>query len=214
MVHNPDELPDNLSYGNILAQLQETRNQLGECEKMASLGQLTAGIVHEIKNPLNFITNFSGLSIDLVSELKEAILKLENPVSTTESQCLNEILDDLDTNMKKIAEHGKRADSIIRGMLLYAHGKSGERFPTDINTMLSEYIHLGYHGMRASDNTFNIKMESAYDPAIGLINVVPQDIARVFLNLINNACYSTQQKKKTSPAGYIPVLSTGTKDFG
>jgi signal transduction histidine kinase len=216
MIHLPDESNENLPPEKILSQLQETRKQLEECEKMASLGQLTAGIVHEIKNPLNFITNFSDLSRNLVSELKEAIHKLDHLIDTGESQYLKEILTDLETNVQKISEHGKRADSIIRGMLLYAHGKSGERLPTDINTMLSEYVNLGYHGMRASDNTFNIKIENEYDPSIGMINVVPQDIARVFLNLINNACYSTHQKKKmkTYSGDYDPVLFTGTKNLG
>lgn len=214
MIHDPDESTNNLPPEKILVQLQETRKQLEECEKMASLGQLTAGIVHEIKNPLNFITNFSDLSCDLVSELKETIGKLDQLIDAGESQYLKEILTDLETNMQKITEHGKRADSIIRGMLLYAHGKSGERLPTDINTMLSEYVNLGYHGLRASDNTFNIKIENEYDPSIGLINVVPQDIARVFLNLINNACYSTQQKKKIYTGDYNPVLFTGTKNLG
>ncbi|MCK9204608.1 MAG: HAMP domain-containing histidine kinase [Bacteroidales bacterium] len=205
---------DSSESNKIGDQLKAVRDQLLECEKLASLGQLTAGIVHEIKNPLNFITNFSALSVELVSELKEAVGKFRDLIDTKEYDYLQEIMGDLETNMQKISEHGKRADSIIRGMLLYAHGKSGERVPTDINAMLSEYVSLGYHGMRASDNTFNIKLESNYDPSVGIIEVVPQDIARVFLNLINNACYSTIQKKKLKPENYDPVLFTGTKNLG
>jgi signal transduction histidine kinase len=195
-------------------QLKVARKQLEECEKMATLGQLTAGIAHEIKNPLNFIKNFSELTLDLIKELTEEITKISGSMDPKEIENLNDLLADMSGNILKISEHGKRADSIIRGMLLYAHGKSGERIPTDINSMLAEYVALGYHGLRASDNTFNIKMEHEYDPAIGLISVVPQDIGRVFLNLINNACYSTHQKKKANPTTFDGVLKTTTRDLG
>jgi signal transduction histidine kinase len=195
-------------------QLKVARKQLEECEKMATLGQLTAGIAHEIKNPLNFIKNFSELTLDLIKELNEEIVKISGSMDPKEVDNLHDLLADMSGNILKISEHGKRADSIIRGMLLYAHGKSGERVPTDINSMLAEYVALGYHGLRASDNTFNIKMEHEYDPAIGLVSVVPQDIGRVFLNLINNACYSTHQKKKANPGTFDGVLKTTTKDLG
>ncbi|MDD4603393.1 MAG: ATP-binding protein [Bacteroidales bacterium] len=209
-----EESSDSFSREDLLTQLNETRKQLTECEKMASLGQLTAGIVHEIKNPLNFINNFSELTSDLVKELMEFKEKLSSSLPPGEATYLEELLNDLGSNVQKIKEHGIRAESIIRGMLLYAHGKSGERLPTDINAMLAEYVNLGYHGMRASDNMFNIKMESNYDPSIGMINVVPQDIGRVFLNLINNACYSTLMKKKSSTGNYSPILFTATKNLG
>jgi len=127
---------------------------------------------------------------------------------------LGGILSDMSGNLVKISEHGKRADSIIRGMLLYAHGKTGEHIPTDINAMLAEYVGLGYQGLRASDNTFNIKIEHDYDPSVGMISIVPQDIGRVFLNLINNACYATHQKKKAHPENYVPLLKTSTRNLG
>lgn len=195
-------------------QLRDARKQLEECEKMATLGQLTAGIAHEIKNPLNFIKNFSELTLELVQELNEEIAKLAKAIDPAEVEYLNGILADMSGNLVKISEHGKRADSIIRGMLLYAHGKSGERVSTDINAMLAEFVGLAYQGMRASDNTFNIKIEHDYDPSVGLISIVPQDIGRVFLNLINNACYAAHQKKKAHPDNYSPLLKTSTRNLG
>ena len=195
-------------------QLKVARKQLEECEKMATLGQLTAGIAHEIKNPLNFIKNFSELTLELIKELNGEIAMMAVKMDPREVEYLNGILADMNGNILKISEHGKRADSIIRGMLLYAHGKSGEYVPADINVMLAEYVALAYHGLRASDNTFNIKMEHDYDETIGMISVVPQDIGRVFLNIINNACYSTHQKKKANPGTYNGVLVTTTKNLG
>ena len=200
--------------GKIEDQLKDARKQLVECEKMATLGQLTAGIAHEIKNPLNFIKNFSELTLELVEELNGEVAKLAKTMGQDEVEYLNGILADMNGNLLKISEHGKRADSIIRGMLLYAHGKSGERVPTDVNAMLAEYVGLGYHGLRASDNTFNIKIEQDHDPSVGMVSIVPQDIGRVFLNLINNACYATHQKKIAQPVNYSPVLKTSTRNLG
>ena len=194
--------------------LKAAQAQLVQSEKMASLGQLTAGIAHEIKNPLNFVNNFSELSVELAREMLEELGKLAGKVEPKDMDYLTGIMNDLESNSKKINEHGKRADSIIRGMLLHSRGKSGERQPTDINTMLAEYVNLGYHGMRATDNTFNIKIESDYDASIGMVTVVPQDISRVFLNMINNACYSTAQKKRELMDAYFPVLKVSTKNLG
>ncbi|MCX6258140.1 MAG: ATP-binding protein [Bacteroidia bacterium] len=193
------------------ANLKAAQDQLIQSEKMASLGQLTAGIAHEIKNPLNFVNNFSELSIELTGEIIEEIDKLSGNLDPKEMDYLKGILRDIDSNIKKINEHGKRADSIIRGMLLHSRGKSGEMQATDLNVLLAEYVALGYHGLRATDNTFNIKIETDYDPAIGMVNVVPQDISRVFLNLINNACFSTMQKKKEMKDTYFPILRVNTK---
>ncbi len=190
--------------------LQDAQNKLIQSEKMASLGQLTAGIAHEIKNPLNFVNNFSELSIGLVDEIEEDLEKAGNVLPSDIKEDLEDILSDLKLNVSKINEHGKRADSIVKGMLLYSRGKSGEMQLTDINALLAEYVNLGYHGMRSQDKTFNIKMEQQHDPALPKINVVPQDLSRVFLNIINNACYATHEKHKVKGDSYFPLLSTTT----
>jgi signal transduction histidine kinase len=195
-------------------ELKAAQTQLIQAEKMASLGQLTAGIAHEIKNPLNFVNNFSELSIELAAEVIEEIEKMPDSVDPKDKEYVIGIVQDIESNVKKINEHGKRADSIIRGMLLHSRGKSGEMQETDLNALLAEYVALGYHGLRASDNTFNIKIESDYDSAIGKVRVVPQDISRVFLNLVNNACYSTVQKKAELKDAYFPILSVSTKRTG
>lgn len=194
--------------------LKEAQVQLVQAEKMASLGQLTAGIAHEIKNPLNFVNNFAVLTVDLVKELTELLDKLSDTLQPEDKEYLLEITTDLGFNAQKINEHGKRADSIVKGMLLHSRGKAGDKQPTDVNSVLAEYVNLGYHGMRAQDNSFNIKIDSAYDDTIGLINIVPQNISRVFLNIINNACYSTNQKKKELNDAYFPILQVQTKNLG
>ncbi len=196
------------------ADLKAAQVQLVQNEKMASLGQLTAGIAHEIKNPLNFVNNFSELTIDLARELAEEIAKVADHLDEKSMSSLQELLTDIEGNARKINDHGKRADSIVRGMLLHSRGKAGDRQLTDINGLLGEYVNLGYHGMRATDNTFNVKIDTDYDQSIGIINVVPQEISRVFLNIINNAFYSTAQKKKELKDAYFPVLAVSTKDLG
>lgn len=194
--------------------LKAAQTQLVQAEKMASLGQLTAGIAHEIKNPLNFVNNFAELSVELTEEMLQETAKMAGSLKPAEAEYLNGIIHDLKDNVSKIRDHGKRADSIIRGMLLHSRGKSEERHPTDLNALLAEYVNLGYHGMRALDNTFNIKIETDYDPGLGPVTVVPQDISRVFLNIVNNAFYSTVQKKKELKDAYFPVLKVSTKDTG
>ncbi len=206
-----------LSYDKINKannELKAAQAQLVQAEKMASLGQLTAGIAHEIKNPLNFVNNFAELTVDLAKELTEEVANLGEKLSSKESEYLQEIISDISSNAHKINEHGKRADSIVKGMLLHSRGKSGEKQPTDVNSVLAEYVNLGYHGMRAQDNTFNLKIEADYDDTIGMINVVPQNLSRVFLNIINNACYSTNQKKKELKDAYFPILKVQTKNLG
>ena len=194
--------------------LKAAQAQLVQSEKMASLGALTAGIAHEIKNPLNFINNFSELSVELVQEILAESDKLTSALGEKEADYIKGILRDIEGNVTKIHDHGKRADSIIRGMLLHSRGKSGERMPTDVNALLAEYVNLGYHGMRATDSSFNIKIESDYDQNMPQLNVIPQDLSRVFLNMINNSCYSTQQKKQEFKDAYFPILRISTKDLG
>jgi signal transduction histidine kinase/ligand-binding sensor domain-containing protein len=177
-----------------LDHLKTTQQQLITQEKLASLGQLTAGIAHEIKNPLNFVNNFAVLSIDLANEL-EAELKNE-ALGPEKRDAIEDILYNLRLNANKINEHGKRADSIVRNMLQHSRGASSQREMTDINVLLDQSLSLSYHGMRAQDASFNITMEKDYDESVGKLEVVPQDIGRVFLNIINNACYAAHQKAR------------------
>ena len=189
------------------------QNQLVLSEKMASLGQLTAGIAHEIKNPLNFITNFSTLSYDLTKDLRKELAHERDRVDPQRAKEIEEILTDLEQNVTKINDHGKRADSIVRGMLLHSRGKAGERQDTDLNALLAEYTNLAYHGMRAQDQSFNVKIETDLDPAVGKISVVPQDLSRAFLNIVNNACYAANDKRKTSKNGFSPVVKVSAKSL-
>ncbi|MBZ0181704.1 MAG: GAF domain-containing protein [Melioribacteraceae bacterium] len=178
-----------------LENLQATQNQLIAQEKLASLGQLTAGIAHEIKNPLNFVNNFSELSVGLVEELNEEFENVKDKLGEESFTELNEILATLKQNSEKIKEHGKRADSIVHSMLQHSRGKTGEKQPTDINALLDEDLNLVYHGMRAQDSTFNIKIEREYDANIGDVKIIPQDMSRVFLNILTNGCYEAHRRK-------------------
>jgi signal transduction histidine kinase len=212
-MNNPQEknlLPEQ-KIQELTASLEAAQTRLLQSEKMATLGQITAGIAHELKNPLNFVNNFSELCLEQTSEVVNEINNLSGKIDAKDAGYIKEILADIESNLKKINEHGKRADSIIRGILLQSHGKAGEMILSDLNALLSEYVTLGYHGIRASDNTFNIKIESDYDPSVGLVRMVPQDMSRVFLNLINNACYSTAQKKIELKDAYSPVLRVTTE---
>lgn len=184
--------------------LQSTQNKLVTQEKLASLGALTAGIAHEIKNPLNFINNFSDLSAELLEELKE-----EFKNNNTEEVLT--IANDLKQNLEKINQHGKRADSIVKSMLLHSRGNSGEKTLTDINDLLDQYVALAYHGLRAQNKSFNVKIEKDFDSSLDRVNVVPQDIGRVFLNIINNACYAAYDKKKKSSEEFSPILKVSTR---
>jgi signal transduction histidine kinase len=197
-----------------LGDLKEAQTQLVLSEKMASLGQLTAGIAHEIKNPLNFVNNFAALSNDLMNELKETLANKNDVLDEETKTTIGELLSDLQQNVTKINEHGKRADSIVRGMLLHSRGKTGERQPTDVNALLAEYTNLAYHGLRAQDSSFNIKIDTKFDATIGNVNVVPQDLSRVFLNIINNGCYSAHDKKKHSADGFAPTIRVSSRNAG
>jgi len=191
-----------------LKELKTTQAQLIHSEKMASLGELTAGIAHEIKNPLNFINNFSEISTELLDEMQTELNSNGN-----RSDGVKEIVNNLKQNLEKINQHGKRADSIVKGMLLHSRGTSGEKTLTDINDLLEQDINLAYHGMRAQDKDFNITIEKDYDDSIGKINIIPQDISRVFLNTINNACYAAYDRKKKSGNDFNPVLKVSTKNL-
>jgi signal transduction histidine kinase len=195
-----------------VSDLKETQNQLILSEKMASLGQLTAGIAHEIKNPLNFITNFAVLSQDLTKDLRHELVAERERVDPARAKEIAGILDDLQQNVSKINEHGKRADSIVRGMLLHSRGKAGERQETDLNALLAEYTNLAYHGMRALDQSFNVKIETEFDPAVGKMNVVPQDLSRAFLNIVNNACYAAFDKRRSKTNGFTPVVRVSARN--
>ncbi|HEY9633204.1 MAG TPA: AAA family ATPase [Coleofasciculaceae cyanobacterium] len=210
----------NQELGATLEKLKATQAQIIAQEKLASLGALTAGIAHEIKNPLNFVNNFAELSAELTEELLEEIDTQKDRLDSEATEYIEEILNDLSQNVKKINEHGKRADNIVRGMLMHSAGKTGERQPTDINALLAEYVNLAYHGMRAKDSSFNVIIKTNYDESIGQVNVVPQNISRVFLNVINNACYSAYEKKMhyQAPANeaeeFSPTLWVSTKNLG
>ena len=187
-----------------LTELQATQKQLIQSEKMASLGELTAGIAHEIQNPLNFVNNFSDVSNELLEEMKHEL-------TTGNTQQAIEIVNDVKDNLEKILHHGKRADAIVKGMLQHSRSSTGQKELTDINTLADEYLRLAYHGLRAKDKFFTAKFETQLDPSLDKINVVPQDIGRVILNLINNSFYAVSEKKKITGNGYEPTVILSTK---
>ena len=187
-----------------LADLKETQNQLVQSEKMASLGELTAGIAHEIQNPLNFVNNFSDVSSELLDEMHTELDKGD----LAEAKI---IAFDIKQNLEKISHHGKRADAIVKGMLQHSRSSTGAQEPTDLNEICDEYLRLSYHGLRAKDKTFNAKLNTDFDGNIGKINLIPQDFGRVILNLLTNAFYAVNEKKKSNPKGYEPTVSISTK---
>jgi len=191
-----------------LSELKSTQAQLIQSEKMASLGELTAGIAHEIQNPLNFVNNFSEVNTELIEELKNEKSKDKNE---RDEQLENELLNDIASNEQKINLHGKRADAIVKGMLQHSRSSSGIKEPTDINALTDEYFRLAYHGLRAKDKSFNATMKTDFDKSIGNVNIIPQDIGRVLLNLYNNAFYAVTEKKKQLGDAYEPTVSVSTK---
>jgi signal transduction histidine kinase len=190
-----------------LSELKSTQSQLVQREKMASLGELTAGIAHEIQNPLNFVNNFSEVNKELLLEMKDEIDK----GNMKEAKSL---ADDLIDNQEKINHHGKRADAIVKGMLQHSRSSSGQKEPTDINALADEYLRLSFHGLRAKDKSFNASMETHFDENLQKIAVIPQDIGRVLLNLYNNAFYAVSEKKKLQGDNYEPTVSVSTKRIG
>jgi signal transduction histidine kinase len=204
---------------NSLKNLQATQQQLIQSAKMASLGELTAGIAHEIQNPLNFVNNFSDVNKELIDELK-------GELASGNGQQAIEIADDIKANEEKINHHGRKADAIVKGMLQHSRSSSGVKEPTDINTLADEYLRLSYHGFRAKDKSFKSTIKTDYDESlsadqagIGNINIIPQDMGRVILNVINNAFYAVNEKRKASQhtkggANYEPTVTVSTKKVG
>jgi signal transduction histidine kinase len=197
-------------------ELKITQASLVHSEKMASLGQLTAGIAHEIKNPLNFVNNFADISSELLDEAREALIPATESMKSEERTDIEDIFTTLSNNMSKIAEHGRRADGIVKSMLLHSRGGSTERQITNINPLIEEALNLAYHGARAQDKEFNITLERDLDPNLGALEVVPQDITRVFLNLFGNGFYAAKKRQCGGNAGadYRPVLAVTTRDLG
>jgi signal transduction histidine kinase len=195
-------------------ELKSTQAQLIQSEKMASLGELTAGIAHEIQNPLNFVNNFSEVNTELIAEMKEAL-------DNGDLEEAKAIAADITANEQKINHHGKRADAIVKGMLQHSRSSGGQKEPTDINALADEYLRLAYHGLRAKDKMFNATMKTEFDESIKAVNVIPQDMGRVILNLITNAFYAVSDRKKKLAAGggmavndYTPTVTVSTKKLG
>ena len=196
-----------------LDELRTAQDRLVQTEKLASLGQLTAGIAHEIKNPLNFVNNFSALSSELVDELRGMLDKV--PLEVTLHDEIAELTGMLRGNLDKVVQHGKRADSIVKNMLLHSRQGSGDHRPVDINAVVEESLNLAYHGARAEKQGFNITLERSLDPEAGEVDLFPQEITRVLLNLISNGFYATSKRKAAADgAAYEPTLSAATKSLG
>jgi len=196
-------------------ELKATQASLIHAEKMASLGQLTAGIAHEIKNPLNFVNNFAALSVELLDELKQTARQAINALGADKRAEVDEVIDMLTGNLEKIAEHGKRADGIVKSMLAHSRGGSGDRQKVDLNALIDEALNLAYHGARAQDHDFNITLEREFDRSLAPIELVPQDITRVLLNLFGNGFYAAEKRRREAgDAAFHPVMKVVTRDLG
>ena len=195
-------------------QIDYLKQQLHNQEKLASLGMLSAGIAHEIQNPLNFVINFSKMSDKLLKDLSEIVEDNKDKLSDDDREEVEDIVADLQENMAKIVEHGERAISIIQGILLVSRGKENEFRPTDICKLVKEYVWLSYHAMRANDKTFNISIHEEYEPDMPMMMVIPQDLSRAVLNVMNNACYALWNKKQKAGEDYNPEVKISVKTEG
>lgn len=201
----------NIQLAQTIKELRQTRDRLVTQEKLASLGGLTAGIAHEIKNPLNFIMNFAELNLQLESDISDLLVPVKKLISESQKQELEEAFNTLKLNISKVLEHSKRADSIIYNMLQHSRGSPGEKMSTHLHKLLNEYIALSYHGMRAQNTHFNVAIEKNFDPSISMVSIVPQEISRVILNLLNNAYYSVLHKQNQQPSSYQPKIRITTQ---
>lgn len=194
-----------------MTEIETLREQLRQQQKLASLGMLSAGIAHEIQNPLNFVINFSKMSEKLLADIKDIVEDIEDKIDEDDAADLQDIADDLTTNMQKIKEHGERAISIIQGILLISRGKEGERLPSDIAHMAHEYVWLAYHAQRANDKSFNISIKEDYQENMPKVMVIPQDLSRAILNVVNNACYAvkvrTAKEVENGNTDFQPTIS-------
>lgn len=203
IMHQKEELQQ------AVVDLKAAQAQLIHAEKMASLGELTAGIAHEIQNPLNFVNNFSEVNLELAAELKDEIEK--TGLSEDDKTNLIAITNMIRQNQDKITYHGKRADGIVKGMLQHSRSSTGQKEPTDLNAMVDEYVRLSYHGLRAKDKTFNATIDEQLDPAVGQVKVIPQDMGRTLLNIMNNAFYAVHEKQGKSDSSYQPAIVVSTR---
>lgn len=200
---------------NSQKEIENLRKQISQQEKMASLGLLSAGIAHEIQNPLNFVINFSKVSQKLLKDMQEVLDELGDVLPDDSVEEIKEIMSDLEGNMSKIEENGNRASSIVRGILLYSRGKDDEYIPTDLQQLTKEYIWLSYHAVRANNKSFNVSIQEDYADGLPLVKIIPQDFSRAVLNLMNNACYAVFSKsKEATGTAYQPTIRISLKKEG
>lgn len=200
---------------NTQKEIENLRKQISQQEKMASLGLLSAGIAHEIQNPLNFVINFSKVSQKLLKDMQEVLDELGDVLPDDSVEEIKEIMSDLEGNMSKIEENGNRASSIVRGILLYSRGKDDEYIPTDLQQLTKEYVWLSYHAVRANNKSFNVSIQEDYANGLPLVKIIPQDFSRAVLNLMNNACYAVFSKsKEATVTAYQPTIRISLKKEG
>lgn len=205
------ETNNNIKIASLEEQIKTLEEQLQKSEKLASLGTLSAGIAHEIQNPLNFVINFSQMANDMVDDLTDIFDEKDIDLEAEENKELADTIATLRSYLAKIAEHGHRATDIIQGILLYSRGKADQFVPTDLASLLKKYVWLSFHAMRANLTDFNVTIHEEYDPAIGEVNIVPQDLSRAIINLMNNACYAVWKKQKSEDSAYQPTIIIRTK---